>query len=58
MDNKRTKETGKGANNSQANWQGVDKDPQEEKGKSEKVTSDDIKGKKVDADPSEENKKH
>ncbi len=33
-------------------WQGVDKDPKEEKGKGEKVTPNDLKGKKVDADPS------
>lgn len=34
--------------------QGVDKAPGEEKGKAEKVTSTDLKGKKVDADPSRE----
>jgi hypothetical protein len=36
---------------SNADWQGVDKAPGEEKGKAEKVTKDDLKGKKVDADP-------
>ena len=34
-----------------ANGQGVDKVPAEEKGKKEKVTTRDLKGKKVDADP-------
>ncbi len=36
---------------SNADWQGVDKSPGEEKGKAEKVTKNDLKGKKVDADP-------
>jgi hypothetical protein len=36
------------------NWQGVDKAPGEEKGKKEKVTMTDLKGKKVDADPEKE----
>ena len=30
--------------------QGVDKDPEEEKGRGEQVTQSDLKGKKVDAD--------
>ena len=34
--------------------QGVDKAPGEEKGKQEKVTEKDLKGKKVDADPEKE----
>lgn len=34
--------------------QGVDKDPQEEKTRAEKVTTKDLKGKKVDADPSKQ----
>jgi hypothetical protein len=34
-----------------ADWQGVDKDPKEEKGKSEPVEMVNLKGKKVDADP-------
>ncbi|MET0391534.1 MAG: hypothetical protein ABW019_00280 [Chitinophagaceae bacterium] len=34
--------------------QGVDKAPGEERGKAEKVTTADLKGKKVDADPSKE----
>jgi hypothetical protein len=33
-------------------WQGNDKAPGEDLGKQEKVTEDDLKGKKVDADPS------
>jgi hypothetical protein len=39
---------------SNADKQGVDKEPGEEKGKAEKVTPEDLKGKKVDADPAEE----
>jgi hypothetical protein len=34
--------------------QGVDKVPSQEKGKKEKVTPDDLKGKKVDGDPEKE----
>ena len=34
------------------NWQGVDKDPEEEKKKGEKVSKEDLTGKKVDGDPS------
>lgn len=34
--------------------QAVDKKPGEEKGKGEKVTDKDLKGKQVDADPSKE----
>jgi hypothetical protein len=34
--------------------QGVDKAPGEERGKGEKVTPNNLKGKKVDADPEEE----
>lgn len=33
---------------------GVDKAPGEESGKKEKVTNEDLKGKKVDGDPSKE----
>ena len=40
-----------------ADWQGVDKDPAEEKGRKEKVTIKDLKGKKVDADPEKESDK-
>ncbi|HKZ67252.1 MAG TPA: hypothetical protein VJ111_12885 [Chitinophagaceae bacterium] len=40
-----------------ADWQGVDKAPGEEKGKKEKVTKKDLKGKKVDADPEKESDK-
>ena len=39
---------------SNANLQGVDKNPGEEQGKSEKVTKADLKGKKIDGDPSVE----
>ena len=38
-------------------WQGVDKDPAEEKKKSEKVTTKDLKNKTVDADPEDEENK-
>lgn len=34
-----------------ANKQDIDKAPGEERGKAEKVTTRDLKGKKVDADP-------
>ena len=37
--------------------QGVDKDPQKEKGNEEQVTNFDLKAKKIDADPQEEAKK-
>lgn len=40
-----------------ADRQGIDKVPEQEKGKKEKVTSDDLKGKKVDADPEKESDK-
>lgn len=43
--------------NLNADFQGVDKDPDEEKGKAEEVTTNDLKNKTVDADPEEENKK-
>ena len=39
------------------NWQGVDKDPVDEKNKAEKVTRADLKKKKIDADPGKENEK-
>lgn len=39
---------------SNADKQDVDKKPGEERGKAEKVTPQDLKGKKVDADPEEE----
>lgn len=42
----KTKKTGP----TNADWQGVDKDPNEEKGKAEKVTKKDLQGKKIDAD--------
>lgn len=42
---------------SNADAQGVDKAPGEEAGKAEKVTGKDLKGKKVDADPSKESDK-
>ena len=37
--------------------EGNDKAPGEEKGKGEKVTMEDLKGKKVDGDPSKESDK-
>ncbi len=37
--------------------QGVDKDPKDEKGKADQVTDYDLKAKKVDADPEEEQSK-
>ena len=40
-----------------SDWEGVDKAPGEEKGKKEKVTTKDLKGKKVDADPEKESDK-
>ena len=40
-----------------AGLEGVDKAPGEEKGKAEKVTTNDLKGKKVDADPAKESDK-
>ena len=43
--------------NADTGRQGTDKDPAEENGKKEKVTTKDLKGKKVDADPEEEEKK-
>jgi hypothetical protein len=36
------------------NRQAIDKTPGEERGKAEKLTEKDLKGKKVDADPSKE----
>ena len=47
---KQTKDTGAGSN---ADQQGVDKAPGEERGKSELVTKNDLKGKKIDADPAD-----
>jgi hypothetical protein len=41
-------------NNRIDNGEGVDKAPGEEAGKNEKVTTMDLKGKKVDADPEKE----
>jgi hypothetical protein len=38
--------------NAHRKWQGVDKDPTEERKRGEKVGPNDLKGKKVDADPS------
>jgi hypothetical protein len=40
-----------------SDFEGVDKAPGEEKGKKEKVTTKDLKGKKVDADPAKESDK-
>lgn len=59
MTDKKIKQSKPGKEDSKLNeqWQGVDKDPAEEKGKAEKVTSRDLKGKKVDADPESESDK-
>ena len=51
--NKR-KEFEPAGNGENAGRQGVDKDPDLEKGKKEKVTTKDLKGKKVDGDPENE----
>ena len=48
-----TKDDEQSDEQSNKDWQGVDKSPGEEKGKGEKVTKWDLKGKKVDGDPSE-----
>ena len=40
-----------------AEWQGVDKDPAEERGKAEKVTKNNLKGKKIDGDPAKKSDK-
>ena len=40
-----------------ADRRGIDPMPDKEKGKREKVTEDDLKGKKVDADPEQESDK-
>ncbi len=42
---------------SNASAQGVDKDPNDEKGKASEVSDYDLKAKKVDADPEEEQAK-
>jgi hypothetical protein len=39
---------------SNASQQGVDKEPEKERGKEEQVTKFDLQAKKVDADPEEE----
>lgn len=44
-------------NPTNADRQGIDQMPDKEKGKKEKVTPDDLKGKKVDADPEKESDK-
>jgi hypothetical protein len=51
MKTKNVKKEDVGGNGDQ---QAVDKAPGEERGKAEKVTKDDLKGKKVDADLSKE----
>jgi hypothetical protein len=48
MDTKNKNENQSSANEDR---QGVDKMPEQEKDKKEKVTPEDLKGKKVDADP-------
>lgn len=46
--------TPKAAPGSNSDQQAVDKNPGEERGSTEQVTKEDLKGKKVDADPKEE----
>jgi len=52
MDQYRDENKDKQKHPSNKDQQGVDKAPGEEAGKGEIVTNDDLKGKKVDADPS------
>ncbi len=56
MSDKKEQPAGKVDANPNADWQGVDKDPLEEQGRAEKVTKEDLKGKKVDAYPEAEKK--
>ena len=51
MKDKQQKDSSKSDIKSNRAFQGNDSDPAKEKGKGEKVTKDDLKGKKVDADP-------
>jgi hypothetical protein len=56
-DNKKNQQPKNKEGDPNADWQGVDKDPADEKGKAEQVTKEDLKDKKVDADPEEEKDK-
>jgi hypothetical protein len=56
-DNKKNPQPKNKKGDPNADWQGVDKDPADEKGKAEQVTKEDLKDKKVDADPEEEKDK-
>jgi hypothetical protein len=51
QDNRNKQDTAMRDSASNKDQQGVDKAPGEERGKAEQVTTDDLKGKKVDADP-------
>ena len=51
MEDNRRNNTSRQDSNENKDQQAVDKAPGEERGKGEKVTTDDLKGKKVDADP-------
>jgi hypothetical protein len=51
QDNRNRQDTGMRDSASNKDQQAVDKAPGEERDKSEQLTTDDLKGKKVDADP-------
>jgi hypothetical protein len=51
MEDKRSQDTSNQSSASTKDQQAVDKAPGEERGKGEQVTTNDLKGKKVDADP-------
>lgn len=51
MDNRQAAENKNGETVSNKDFEGVDKAPGEERGKGEQVKTEDLKGKKVDADP-------
>lgn len=51
MENNRRDNTSNAGNTDNKDQQAVDKAPGEERGRGEQVTANDLKGKKVDADP-------
>jgi hypothetical protein len=57
MDDKKYKNDNHDTSHLNGQMQGVDKAPGEDQGKEEKVTKEDLKGKKVDGDPSKESDK-
>jgi hypothetical protein len=57
MSTEKQKKNDQGHSHNTGDRQGTDKMPEQEKDKKEKVTSDDLKGKKVDADPEKESDK-